>query len=203
MLPETQIRRNECPIEIYSIRAANPTTATRPTGAAVWRGPEPGLLVVLGVPSVLVTGAVVVMLVTSVEPPVVMVDSVTKVVEAEAEPLSVTDAESVPELLAVSDVEKIVLVERVVVATDPSLFVTVETISVVEMGITTPPVPVPEPVLSERVVVSTAVVMIEPALSVAVEMMIAVVAAEVSSEVAPGAPVAKTVVPVDVTYEGS
>jgi hypothetical protein len=158
---------------------------------------------VLGVPSVLVTGAVVVMLVTSVEPPVVMVDSVTKVVESEAEPLSVTDPDPVPELLAVSDVENMVLVERVVVATDPSLFVRVDTISVVEMGITTPPVPVVPLTLLERVVVSTAVVTVEPALSVVVEIMTAVIEAEESPVVASEEPVAETVTLGDVTAEES
>jgi hypothetical protein len=88
----------------------------------------------------------------------------------------VTDPESVPEPLAVSvaEVEKIVLVAIADVMKDPSLLVKLEKISVVEMGITTPPpVPFAPP---ERVVVATVVVTAEPSLLVKVERISEVVA---------------------------
>jgi hypothetical protein len=150
--------------------------------------------VVVAAPSVLVASGVVVASVVSVEPPVVLVDSVAEVVAPEEEPLPV---DSVAEPLSTPEVEKIVLVARVVVTTAPSLLVKVETISVVEIGTRTPVLEVSlEPL--EMVVVPTVVGTTEPSLFVMVEMISDVVAEAVAESELPS-PVVAVALAVTVT----
>lgn len=125
------------------------------------------MLVGVAVSSVLLT-RVVVTPVTSVEPPVVMVDSPV-MVDPDTEPLPVAVTDSVPEPLGANEVEKIVLVARVVVTTVPSLLVRVETTSVVEIGTKTPSVAEVE--LLEMKVVPIVVGTGEPSLFVTVKMI--------------------------------
>lgn len=87
----------------------------------------------------------------------VMVDPGAVAVES-TEPLSVADSDPVPEPLAASEVEKTVLVARVVVTTSPALLVEVAIISVVPIGITRPPVAESPPEPSEGRVVPNTVV---------------------------------------------
>lgn len=89
---------------VYNNRATNPAAAARPIGAAVWKAAPSESVLVAWPLSVLLAGSVMVALVTSVEPPVVMVDSVIKVVGV-AVPLSVGDPESVPEPVEAPEVE--------------------------------------------------------------------------------------------------
>lgn len=151
---------------VYSIRAAKPAAAIKPTGAAVYCAaafPEDEADALAEsvadslLPSVELgsTVPVVVTLVTKVEPSVVIDDSVTPVVrEPEA---AVPEAESVA-------AEKTVLVPTSDVATLPSLLVKVDWMVVVVMGTDPPTTPVPPEVeLSVTVEVRTL-----PALSVAV-----------------------------------
>lgn len=177
----------------------------RPTGAAVWREPLPeSVLEGVAALSVLLI-RVVVAPVASVEPPAVSVDAVVTMVDSDAEPLPVADTDSVSEPLVATEVEKMVLVARVVVATDPSLLVRVATISVVEMGTKTPSVPEVSLEPLDRVVVPIVVGTGEPSLFVTVEMISDSVTEAVPEPepLAPVAAVAKTVAVGDEAMAGS